>query len=200
MKNTTYRGDVAELMAAAELARLGYVVAKPLTNGAPYDLLVDSHRGIDKVQVKRAVRSHYRGSNGAIRIHLSNTTRDNQRKMYYGRVDMVVGVDCDLGGFYVIHGDDMLLWEVMLRLDRPKNNQSAGVRYATNYDLVTMFPMVGGAGIEPATSSMSTKRSPAELTARVHGEHIHIAETLYSSKGLPSHVKNGLFLLTICFH
>jgi hypothetical protein len=28
------------------------------------------------------------------------------------------------------------------------------------------FPVVGGTGIEPATSSVSGKRSPAELTAR----------------------------------
>ena len=49
MSDTTFRGDVAELMTAAELVRRGYIVSRPLTNGAAYDLLVDLGENIVKV-------------------------------------------------------------------------------------------------------------------------------------------------------
>ena len=69
MSDTTFRGDVAELMTAAELVRRGYIVSRPLTNGAAYDLLVDLGENIVKIQVKRASRT----KTGAVRIVLSSS-------------------------------------------------------------------------------------------------------------------------------
>ena len=93
MSDTTFRGDVAELMTAAELVRRGYIVSRPLTNGAAYDLLVDLGENIVKIQVKRASRT----KTGAVRIVLSSSKyhRGRSSVSYAGRVDYLVGVDCD---------------------------------------------------------------------------------------------------------
>src|SRR5579871_5176959 len=75
-KDTTWRGDVAELLLIAELVRRGYTVSKPITNSAPYDVLVDTRRSIVRVQIKRTNRT----ANGNIRVKLSLTRyRDGAR-------------------------------------------------------------------------------------------------------------------------
>ena len=155
MSDTTFRGDVAELMTAAELVRRGYIVSRPLTNGAAYDLLVDLGENIVKIQVKRASRT----KTGAVRIVLSSSKyhRGRSSVSYAGRVDYLVGVDCDTREFYVVQGDNLKMAEIALRDAPSRNNQQIGTRAAADYKIHHWFPlkpMVDRSGIEPLTPSV----------------------------------------------
>lgn len=146
MKDTTQRGDVAELMAAAELVRRGYLVSRPLTNGAPYDLLVDTGPKIFRVQIKRAFPSE----TGTVRIKLSG-----DRAGYAGRADVVLAVACEATAFYVVQGEDLNQWNVRLRLTAGRANQHQ-YRLAEDYSIAVIFPNLGAAGaFEPAAPTVA---------------------------------------------
>jgi PD-(D/E)XK endonuclease len=138
--NTTHLGDIAELVAAAELARRGYIVSRPLTNGAPYDLLVDVCGVIKRVQVKKTGLT----VNGATRVMLSSSKSHRGRKsvLYLGRVDCVLAVDCLNHLFYVVTGDTLKSPQISIRTTPAKNQQSAGVRLSSDYGMDALFPMV----------------------------------------------------------
>ena len=156
MNETTYRGDVAELMAASELVRRGYVVSRPMTNGAAYDLLVDTGISIQKVQVKRA----WRHKNGTIRVNLSSSKyhRGRTKVLYAGLVDCLMAIECESAGFYVFYGDVLNRTELALRDSPTKNNQQKRTRIASAHSIDHLFPnlhdLVGGEGFEPTTSSV----------------------------------------------
>lgn len=155
MSETTFKGDIAELMAAAELVRRGYVVSRPLTNGAAYDLLVDDGHRILRAQVKRASRR----ANGSLRVSLQSSKYHRGRRSvgYLGRIDVLIAVDCDRGAFFVIAGPDLAGTEVSLRDSAALNSQTSGIRKAADYALSTVFPgkvVVGATGIEPVTLPM----------------------------------------------
>lgn len=154
MSTTTFKGDIAELMAAAELAKRGYIVSRPLTNGAPYDLLVDTDEGIKRIQVKKANPFE----NGSLRVVLCSNKwhRGRTRISYHGRVDYLIAVDTDSGKYYIFGGDDLKSDELRIRLTPTMNNQKAGIRHACDYEIDRMLPhrVVVGAGFEPATPSV----------------------------------------------
>jgi hypothetical protein len=52
MRVTQRKGDIAVAQAIATFTRLGFDVALPLTESAPYDILVDDGRRIWRVQVR----------------------------------------------------------------------------------------------------------------------------------------------------
>lgn len=155
MANTTQLGDIAELMTAAELARRGYVVSRPLTNGAPYDLLVDTADGIKRVQIKKASPIGI----GVFRIALCSNKwhRGRTRVSYFGKVDFLVAVDIERSIFYIFGGDDLNSDELRIRIEPTLNNQKSGVRLASDYLIDRMLPhlvesgMVGDEGFEPPT-------------------------------------------------
>lgn len=140
-------------MAAAELVKRGYIVARPLTNGAAYDLLVDTGSRVVKVQVKRASRL----ANGSFRIKLTSSKyhRGRQAISYAGRVDCVLGVECSAGLFFIVHGEDLDRSEIAIRDAQAKHNQARRVRKIAEHDMSAMFPiigeMVGRSGFEPLT-------------------------------------------------
>src|SRR3954464_13375894 len=52
MRETQRKGDIAVAQAIATFTKLGWDIALPLTESAPYDVLVDDGRKIWRVQVK----------------------------------------------------------------------------------------------------------------------------------------------------
>lgn len=154
MNTTTHKGDIAELMVATELIKRGYVVARPLTNGAPYDLLVDTGSKVAKVQVKSAVDN----GNGSIRVKLRSSKyhRGRTSVSYFGLVDCIIGVHCESATFILVQGDDLKSFEVNVRVSPARNNQQSRLRSADGHSIDGLFPsrLVGGAGFEPATPSV----------------------------------------------
>lgn len=52
MRTTQRKGDIAASQAIATFTRLGWDVSIPLTESAPYDLIVDNGASVVRVQVK----------------------------------------------------------------------------------------------------------------------------------------------------
>ncbi|MDP2966931.1 MAG: group I intron-associated PD-(D/E)XK endonuclease [bacterium] len=52
MRETQRKGDIAVSQAIASFTRYGYDVALPLTESAAYDLIVDTSKGLKRVQVR----------------------------------------------------------------------------------------------------------------------------------------------------
>ena len=52
MRTTQRKGDIAVSQAIARFTKTGYDVALPLTESAAYDLIVDTGKGLKRVQVR----------------------------------------------------------------------------------------------------------------------------------------------------
>jgi PD-(D/E)XK endonuclease len=52
MRNTQRKGDTAVAQAVATFTRIGYDVSLPLTESAPYDLIVDLGTSLKRIQIK----------------------------------------------------------------------------------------------------------------------------------------------------
>ena len=156
--NSVFRGEVAEMMAVAELVRRGYIVSRLLTNGAAYELLVDDGRSVLKVQVKRTSVDR---ENDSVRIQLSSSKYHRGRAgvSYEGRVDLILAVDCEANAFYVVSGDDLGQWEIRLRTKPARNNQTVRVRLAADHAIERTFPVVKRDLIEPTPRRRSSGSS-----------------------------------------
>ncbi|MBU4274220.1 hypothetical protein KKE19_00170 [Patescibacteria group bacterium] len=52
MRTTQRKGDIAVSQAIARFTKMGYDVALPFTESASYDLIVDTNKGLKRVQVR----------------------------------------------------------------------------------------------------------------------------------------------------
>lgn len=52
MRTTQRKGDIAVSQAISKFTKMGYDVALPLTESASYDLIVDTLKGLKRVQVR----------------------------------------------------------------------------------------------------------------------------------------------------
>lgn len=52
MRTTQRKGDIAAAQAIARFTKMGYDVALPLTESAAYDLIVDTNKGLQRIQVR----------------------------------------------------------------------------------------------------------------------------------------------------
>lgn len=124
MHHTKTIGDVAELLAAAKYIEKGYVVSRPLTDHARYDLLIDDGNNILKVQVK--ARSMKNGS-VAVQKYTSNKAYED------GDFDILVVYCIDTGEIAALNWDELLTSDTILRIDPPKNNQLKNVRFFKDF-------------------------------------------------------------------
>lgn len=122
--NSKTIGDLAELKVACMFAEKGYFVSRPMTDNAPYDLIVDVDNNLKRVQVKARCER-----DGKISVEL-RTTMVNYVRPYSQE-------DFDLLAVYNTDSDEIAIlnWEqigevgnLILRTERPKNNQMKGVK------------------------------------------------------------------------
>lgn len=88
---------------------------------------------------------------------ISKAHRGRESVLYHGRVDAVVGVECETGQMILVDGENLKSAVIYLRDTATKNNQQARVRLASDYALDMTFPdrsVVGVTGFEPVTSPM----------------------------------------------
>lgn len=130
--NTKSQGDVAELKFAAYFASKGYFVSKPLTDNAPYDLIVDTGEQLLKVQVKSRTEV-----DGKIAVQLF-TSMVNYKYMYTEKDFDIIGVyHQDTGRMALVKWDDFKNCGqlFLLRMNAPKNNQTKNIRLFTDYEV-----------------------------------------------------------------
>jgi hypothetical protein len=69
-----YLGCYAEQAFASECIKRGYIVSKPFLDSSPYDLVVDNHVSLFKVQVKYTAQTpNENEQRNSVHISLSNT-------------------------------------------------------------------------------------------------------------------------------
>jgi len=78
---TSEKGGAAELRIAAEAARLGIVVSRPLTDGGRYDLVFDLGRGLQRIQCKWSPRV---GETVVVRARTNRCTPAGYVRGWYG--------------------------------------------------------------------------------------------------------------------
>ncbi len=139
------KGNVAELKIAAEAARLGIPVSRPMTEHERYDLIFELGDALLRVQCKWAsstgevitVRcvTNRRGPQGFIRTTYTADQVD-AIAAYCGDTDT-----CYLLPVSVTDGRS----QIMLRLTEPKNRQRACLNWAAEYQLDGAVAQLGRA-------------------------------------------------------
>jgi hypothetical protein len=126
--NPSTLGARAEMAVASALHRAGHEVFVPLfaANGR-VDLVADGPTGLQRIQVKTA-----RLVKGALMFKTCSNTR-NQPVDYRGEVD-AFGVHApDLDLVYLVPIEVTSIRGCSLRLEPPRNNQHAGIRWASDH-------------------------------------------------------------------
>lgn len=137
--NTKDTGTLAELLVTTSLLKRGYGVSVPVGDNARYDLIVDLNNKLIRVQVKAVTPRK-----GKLEIPLFTMTYDptkgknnraSSRNYTADEIDMVIGVDLNSDKMYYIPMSDFDGASIVtLRLEATKNNQSKGVRMASDFE------------------------------------------------------------------
>jgi hypothetical protein len=167
MATTKTKGDLAELMVAADLRRKGYKVAIPFGEDWDYDLIIERDDRLERVQVKHA------SSDGAVvevpcRSHSLTNGKVKRTKFYTAlTIDWLAVYDATTDQCFYVPARELGngRTSVSLRLAPTRNHQSRGIRLAVDY-LEPSLPCnqvalpMEPAGLEPAPSSVQARRSP----------------------------------------
>ncbi len=135
MHATNHKGNVAELAIAAEAARLGLSVLKPLTEHEPYDLALDLGSRMLRVQCKWAGHD---GDVVLIHVGRSRTSRRGYIRSTYGKdeIDALAAYCQVLDRCYLLPVEMVAgRYAVHLRTSAARNNQRAAVNFAADYEL-----------------------------------------------------------------
>jgi Holliday junction resolvase-like predicted endonuclease len=169
MASTKTKGDLAELMVAADLRRKGYKVAFPFGEDWDYDLIVEREGSLERVQVK------YSESDGAVlavrcRSHSLTNGKVKRVKHYTAAmIDWLAVYDQSTDRCFYVPAKELGTAgrSIMhLRLAPAINGQRAGINFAERYLDLREPPQsalsgeMEPAGLEPATSSVQARRSP----------------------------------------
>ena len=157
MADLKRKGDLAELMVAADLARQGYRIAFPYGEDWDFDLLAERDGVYQRVQVK------YTTSDGVTvilkcRSHSITNGRIRNTKYYTANtVDWMAVYDATSRRCLYVPARELGTGKSYLhiRLVPCSYRRTKDVRMADDYE--SMEP----AGLEPATSSVQGKRSPS---------------------------------------
>jgi hypothetical protein len=133
--NPNHKGNVAELVIAAEAAALGLSVLKPMTEHEIYDLALDLGQRILRVQCKWATYK-----NGVVHIHVGRcrTKRRGYARSTYqkGEIDALAAYCKVLDRCYLLP-EEMVVgrYGIQLRTEPARNNQRAAINFAADYEL-----------------------------------------------------------------
>ena len=85
MRKTQFKGDVAVARAVSTFTEMGFDILLPLTESSPYDIVVDTKKGLKRVQVKYSSERHvdlrriHSNSNGFV---VKKSKRDSYDWLY----------------------------------------------------------------------------------------------------------------------
>lgn len=128
--NSKTIGDQAELSVAAKFAEKGFFVSKPLTDNAPYDLIVDDGNFLKKVQVKARTER-----NNKISVELFTSMINYNRSYEEGDFDLLAIYNINTKEIAVIEWKEISsnTKGILFRTKLPLNNQTKGVRMFKDY-------------------------------------------------------------------
>ena len=136
--NSKAAGDVAEIVASAELIKAGYIVSRPLSDNAPYDIIYDDGVQLRRAQVKG--RSPYEGK---IAVELYCNARSYSGKYNRDDFDDIIIVNLDTYEVAIVDAKKEKLFDsdasyktFSLRIQKALNNQTKNVKMFNDYKIV----------------------------------------------------------------
>lgn len=108
-------GDYAELIFTAECVKRGCIVSTPIIQRPNYDCIVETEKGIYKVQIKStAVKADKYGN---YKIRASRKKQGNLFAYYeVGEIDFMAFYIEELNGFFIVpYTEPQLSWRVGLK-------------------------------------------------------------------------------------
>jgi hypothetical protein len=162
MLTPTEKGNIAEAKLAAAAVELGIGVCLPIGDGCRYDLLLDFHPELMRVQCKYSAR---KGDVIVVRMRTTRFTPQGYVRTIYDASEVdAIGVYCpDLERCYLLPISDFEgQGHAHLRLARSRNNQEQGVRMAAPYELGAIAQL----GERVTGSHEVAGSSPASSTAK----------------------------------
>lgn len=129
-------GDESMLSIAYALARSGYGVFVPLSENSRVDLIATSERGVRRVQCKTG-----RLRRGAVEFATCSTYGHHAnakviRRPYSGEIDDFAVYCRELGAVYLVPIEDVPVGSMAtMRVDPPRNSQTARIRLAAAYEV-----------------------------------------------------------------
>ena len=130
---TKRKGEVGEAVVLAELVKLGFVVLQPFGDNQPYDLVVDKDGNFFRLQCKTG-----KLKSGVVRFKTVSTTTTKgtpENKSYDGKIEFFAVYCPDNGEVYLVPVSGVARPFGYLRVEKSKNNQTKGVRFAKDYPL-----------------------------------------------------------------
>jgi hypothetical protein len=166
---TNQKGAIAEAAITKAALEFGFEVYRPVIEGCRYDLIFDTGEELQRIQCKWAP---LRGDAVVVRSYSSRRTRSGVvRKTYvHGDFDILAAYCPELARCYwipydVVDGQTQL----HLRVRQTKNNQTAGVRRASDFEFAatiaqTALGPIAQLGERRAGSAKVAGSSPAGST------------------------------------
>lgn len=128
------KGDLAELMVAADLRRRGYKIALPYGEDWDYDLIIERYRKLERIQVKYCASD---GSVVPVKCYSHSLTNGRVRatKRYTAAmVDWIAVWDSTSGTPYYVPSSVFDGFTTLhLRLSPSRNNQNLRIRHAAEF-------------------------------------------------------------------
>lgn len=135
MLNTKQRGNVTEVECMLAFLKLGYNVLTPYGDCERYDFVVDINGKFYKIQVKSANVNHI--DEGYIEFKTANKTTKNGTFVRHAYTEEQI--DYFMTSYnnqcYLIPVQECSRTEKRLRFTPPKNGQTKGITFATEYEL-----------------------------------------------------------------
>jgi hypothetical protein len=135
MASLKMKGDLAELKVATDLLERGYKIAIPYGEDCDFDLVIERHGALERVQVK------YTKSNGEfipVRCRsqsLANGKVRKTKRYTAATIDWLAIYDRTTDRCYYIPASELGQGRALLhlRLRGPMNSQRLGIRFASDY-------------------------------------------------------------------
>jgi PD-(D/E)XK endonuclease len=129
---TKTKGDLGVLKAQLDLTQKGYIVSWPMTEHAPFDLVITNLSGSRTVQVKTRSIDH----SGGLEVRLASVWK-NRRGVVRKEVNkLLVDLYCifcpETDHCYYIRSVDVKK-TIKLRVRIPKNGQRRNIKFAADY-------------------------------------------------------------------
>jgi hypothetical protein len=131
---TDQKGAIAEAAIACHATKLGVGVYKPMFEGGRYDLILDVGSTLLRVQCKWAPR---RGDVVIVRCCSWRRAREGLRSRLYtaDEVDVIAAYCQELDRSFLLSADRFSGRSALqLRLAPSRNNQTAGINWADDFD------------------------------------------------------------------
>lgn len=137
MTDPKTKGEISESIAKTEMVKRGVTVLEPTIENVRYDFVVEEDGEFYRLQCKTAAKR-----DGKIRFEARSSQHNNtggKRENYDGEVDYFIVCSPDVGNVYLVPIEETGKSSKTLRLEPPKNNQTAGVSMAEDYEIDNVF-------------------------------------------------------------